>query len=101
MGNHSLLVLDSNCLSYLLDGIYSITGPTGPLAGEQLALVRVMFYDEWGLYVTPTVVTECGRIRDNVRAAIHASWLSTLITETQPIDPAAISARATMLQQAQ
>lgn len=99
MGNNSLVVLDSNCLSYLLDGIYSTTGPTGPLADEQLALVRIMFYDEWGLYVTPTVVTECGRIRDNVRAEIHSSWLSTLIAETQPINPTAISARTTMLQQ--
>src|SRR5690606_8581465 len=99
MGNRSLVVLDSNCLSYLLDGIYTITGPNGHLAAQQLALVRTMFYDEWGFYVTSTVVQECGRIRDNVRAALHSSWLSTLITETQPINPARTTARAIQLQQ--
>lgn len=99
MGTSSLVVLDSNCLSYLLDGLYTVAGPTGSLADQQLALVRIMLYDEWGFYVTPKVVKECGRIRDNVRAALHESWLSTLISETQPIEPSTILARATHLQQ--
>ena len=97
MGSSSLVVLDSNCLSYLLDGVHSLARSTGKLADQQLALVRIMLYDEWGLYVTPTVVMECERIRDDVRSALHESWLSTLITETQPIDPSKILARATEL----
>lgn len=99
MGRTSLVVLDSNCLSYLLDGIYTITGPTGPVADQQIALVRIMLYDEWGLFVTPTVVDECERIRNNARAAVHDSWLSTLITEMQPINSLIVSSRGTQLLQ--
>lgn len=99
MGKSSLVALDSNCLSYLLDAVNASEAPMqdDPLREQKLALVRVMLYDEWGLYVAPRVTEECVRIRNTSRAALHASWLNSIFSEVQPIKPASIAARANEL----
>lgn len=99
MGKSSLVALDSNCLSYLLDALNAgeAPKPDDPLREQKLALVRVMLYDEWGLYVAPRVTEECARIRNTSRAALHASWLGSIFSEVQPIDAVCIAARANEL----
>jgi hypothetical protein len=95
MGNDARVALDSNCLSYLIDALSQGHEPTqdDPLREQRLALVRIMLYDEWGLYVTPMTVIECERIRSLARAQLHDSWLSSIFSELQPLDRPAIEAR--------
>jgi len=99
MGKSSLAALDSNSLSYLLDAVHAGEEPAAhdPLREEKLALVRIMLYDEWGLYVTPQVGKECARIRNVSRAELHASWLNSIFTEVQPVNATRIEARASEL----
>jgi len=99
MGNRSRVVLDSNCLSYLVDALNAGSPPdTADLLGVQkLALARIMFYDEWGLYVTPGVTDECARIRNVGRAELHTSWLDSIFTEVQPRNSSAILSRTAQL----
>lgn len=99
MGRSSLVALDSNCLSYLIDALHAGDAPTqdDSLAPQKLALVRIMLYDEWGPYVTPQVTKECARIRNITRAELHASWLSSIFMEAQPINLTHIEARTAEL----
>jgi hypothetical protein len=89
----SRVALDSNCLSYLLDGIYAVTGPIGDLAEEQLALVRTMFYDEWPFYVTAVFASSAAGYGTRgapicTRAGLIAWWMS-LSRSTRSASPRA------------
>jgi hypothetical protein len=99
LGRTSRVALDSNCLSYLVDALNAGAAPpdSDNLKAEKVALVRIMLYDEWGLYVTPEVTKECSRIRNISRAQLHASWLNSIFTEVRPTNPARIDARAAEL----
>lgn len=84
--------------SYLHDAVHAGEEPAAhdALTGE-LALVRIMLYDEWGLYVTPQVAGECARIPNVSRAELHASWLNSIFTEVQPVNATRIEATASEL----
>lgn len=66
--------LDSQCLSYLIDAANSVSEPTGPLADERKALLRVWFYGPGRFYVSETVLSECVRIRGIERRQLHESF---------------------------
>ena len=63
--------LDSQCLSFLIDAMAGVSEPIGPLGDEKKALLRVYFHLPGTLYVTPTVASECVRIRDATRRDLH------------------------------
>ncbi len=65
--------LDSQCLSFLIDAFIGVSAPSDALAEEKLALARISLYTPGTLWVTPTVVSECTRIRHEDRKSLHES----------------------------
>ena len=85
--------LDSQSLSYLLDGIAGISEPTDPLAGEKTALLRTWFYKPKTFILTETVISEVSRIRNVDRREFHESFIRTLFLDYPVRDLAAVQAR--------
>ena len=88
------VALDSQCLSYLLDGIAGISEPTDSLAEEKKALLRSWFYKPGTFILTETVISEVGRIRNLDRREFHESFVRTLFLDYPVRDLAAVQARA-------
>jgi hypothetical protein len=90
--------LDSQCLSFLIDAFMGVSAPSGALAAEKTALARIYLYTSGTLWVTPTVVSECARIRHQDRKSLHESWTSVLFGERSTRDPDAVHTRALQFQ---
>lgn len=63
--------LDSQCLSYLLDGIAGITEPLDALAKEKKAILRIWFYQPGSFILGETVISEVAKIRNLDRREFH------------------------------
>jgi predicted nucleic-acid-binding protein len=85
--------LDSNCLSYLLDGIGGVSEPTDDLAGEKIALLRSWFYKTGTFILTETVISEVSRIRNIDRREFHESFINTLFLDYPVRDLASVKTR--------
>lgn len=94
---HSLVGLDSQCLSYLLDAISSVTEPTDALASEKKALIRIWFYTPITYYTSETVVSEATAIQEPVRRELHTSSLRVLFLDPPVQDREKVEARTTQL----
>lgn len=90
--------IDAQCASYLIDAMTGITAPSGNLAYEKMALLRSYLYIDTTLWVTPTVRSECQRIRDQQRRELHDSFISVLFGEWPITDAAAVQSRAQALE---
>lgn len=86
--------LDSNCLSYLLDGIAGISEPIDLLASEKKALLRSWFYLPKTYILTETVVSEVSRIRNLERREFHEGFVRTLFCDYPVRNPYIVQARA-------
>jgi predicted nucleic acid-binding protein len=86
--------LDSQCLSYLLDGIEGVSEPTDALVEEKKALLRSWFYKPGTFVLTETVISEVGRIRSINRREFHQSFIRTLFLDYPVRDLTAVQARA-------
>jgi hypothetical protein len=73
MSRGATVGVDSQCLSYLIDALQGIENPRGPLAAEQIVLVRIFLYTRCGPAVTPMVVNETAQIRSVERSKLHLS----------------------------
>jgi hypothetical protein len=87
------LGLDTQCYSYLIDGISGVSRPTGSLGAQRIALLRLYIYLPGTLWITKTVAEECARIRNTTRAQLHQSFSQTLFGELPLRNPAAIRGR--------
>lgn len=96
--NGSHVGLDSQCLSYLLDGIAGISEPSDSLAGEKKALLRSWFYKPGTFVLTETVISEVNRIRNIDRREFHESFVRTLFNKYPVRDRAAVQGRATQFE---
>lgn len=88
--------LDSQCLSFLLDGIDGISEPTD-LVEEKKALLRVWFYRPaaYSTYIlTQTVMTEVSEIRGRERRELYEGYVRTLFLDYPVHDLAAVQSRA-------
>lgn len=90
--------LDSQCLSYLLDGIAGVSEPTDPLAEEKKALLRSWFYKPGTFILTETVISEVGRIRNIERRKFHETFIQTLFLDYPVRDLPTVQARAAQLE---
>jgi len=86
--------LDSQCLSYLLDGIAGIGEPTDSLDEEKKALLRTWFYQPGTFILTETVISEVAKIRNLERRKFHESFIQTLFLDYPICDLTAVQARA-------
>lgn len=90
--------LDSQCLSYLLDGISGVSEPTDSLAAEKVALLRSWFYLAGTFTLTETVLTEVRKIRNSERRDLHESAVRTLFLDYPVRDDDATTSRAKLFQ---
>ncbi|BAO28821.1 type II toxin-antitoxin system VapC family toxin [Sulfuritalea hydrogenivorans] len=90
--------LDSQCLSYLLDGIAGISEPTDPLAPEKIALLRSWFYRSGTFTLTQTVAAEVADIPNPERRELHQSFMRTLFLDYPVQDAQAVQNRAELFQ---
>ena len=67
--------LDSQCLSYLLDGIAGVSKPTDSLAPERISLLRLWFYTPGTFILTETVITEVSQIKNVTRRKFHDGFI--------------------------
>jgi hypothetical protein len=86
--------LDSQCLSYLLDGIAGISEPIDSLAEEKKALLRSWFYKPGTFILTETVISEVSKIRNIDRREFHESFIRTLFLDYPVRNLTAVQARA-------
>lgn len=85
--------MDSQCLSYLIDVMFGTNEPTDALASERIALIRLYFYTPDTLYITPTVATECAKIRNADRRELHHSFCSVLFSDASIADKVLVENR--------
>jgi hypothetical protein len=78
----------------------SISRPQETVAQQQLALIRLFFYQPETFFVTPTVTLECSRIRNIELAELHQSFINVLFGELKPSNPNAVQSRANALRAA-
>ena len=86
--------LDSQCLSYLLDGIEGIEEPKDPLADEKKALLRSWFYMPGTFILTETVISEVSNIRNSDRREFHEGFIRTLFLDYTARDKNKVEVRA-------
>jgi hypothetical protein len=86
--------LDSQCVSYLLDGIAGISEPRDSLAEEKKALLRIWFYQPGTFILSETVISEVAKIRNLDRRRFHESFIQTLFLDYPVRDLAAVQARS-------
>lgn len=83
-----MLALDSNAFTYWIDAMNAAPNPpSGLLADEKLALVRIFFWmpNNACFRLVPTVETECGKSRDEAKRNNHVSWAITHVSEVRPL----------------
>jgi len=90
---HPQLGLDTQCYSYLIDGMSGVSKPNDNLAPQRIALLRLYLYLPGTLWITKTVAEECARIRSTTRAQLHQSFSQTIFGELPLRNPAAIRER--------
>lgn len=98
-----MVALDSNAMTYLIDGLNSVRGPPlNPEAESKKALVHSFFYlpDCSCFRLTPTVEAEYKRIKDQLKRENHRSWEMVHFSSVRPLpNPNQLRGRAQQLQQ--
>ena len=85
---HSLVAIDSNALTYLVEAIEPAYDPAHDapgLAAERIAMIRTYLYGGVQFWVMPTVEAEYNRIQDPSRHLRHqrAAWI---LLHDAPVD---------------
>jgi len=93
MATSGPVCIDSNALTYLAEAMTNGGCPTGDVAAEKLALLRIYFYRSDVLYLSQTVDLEYQRIKDETRKLYHKQIVDILLREIQPVDCNAIEAK--------
>jgi hypothetical protein len=102
MGKAEILIaLDSNCYTYVLDAMSSVTAaPIGGDADEKIALLHIYFYHPTvGAYwLSDRVVAEYERMPESPKRDFHSSTKKVLFCSfPRDLDVTAINRRATDL----
>ena len=91
---NSLVCIDSNCLTYLVDAMALGGRPTGNEAEEKIALLRIYFYRNDTLYVSPTVKAEYEKMTNKVKRQNHRGIADILLGDIQSLDPHVLESQA-------
>ena len=93
-----MLALDANALTYWTEAMTAAPAyPSGPLAEEKIALVRIFFWmpPEASFNVVPTVKAEYEAIPDRTKREAHIGWALSHVSEVRPPpDQALVAKRA-------
>ena len=92
-----MIVLDSNCVTYLLDamatGYHPGTDDDANLRPERVAMLKTYLYSD-APYITPTAKAEVKQISDVSSLRMHEMITNALLRETGAVDAAVTSGRA-------
>jgi hypothetical protein len=98
-----MVALDSNAMTYLIEGLNCVSGPPlGREAESKIALVRSFFYlpNSSCFHLTPTVEAEYKRIKDQPKLENHRSWGMVHFSPVRPLPNAnQLCVRTQQLQQ--
>lgn len=97
----TLVAVDSNALTYLIEATepgYDPARDDPTLARERVSMLRIFFYADCDMWVSPTVKHEIRMIADWYRNARHDRFVGFLLLD-QPVhaDPERIDARVQLL----
>lgn len=89
----SLICIDSNAMSYLVDAMTQGCKPTGNVADEKIALLRTYLYRNDILYISPTVKEEYEKIKSDVNRRNHQGIADILLGDIPASVPTIIESR--------
>lgn len=95
MATCCLVCADSNAMTYLVEAMTNVSRPTGDVAAEKMALLRIYLYRSDVLYLSQSVEWEYQQIKDGKRKQDHKQIADILLGEIRSVDSNAIEARAT------
>jgi len=87
------VAIDSNCLTYLVDAMYSCERPIDDLADQKIALLRIYLYRDEILYISSTVQSEYRKIRDASNKERHEGISNILLGDVPKSNPKTIEDR--------
>jgi hypothetical protein len=90
----TLICIDSNSLSFLIDAMTIGRKPDGEVAAEKIALLRIYLYRDEILCISPTVKAEYEKIKDEKNRRNHQDVADILLGDTQPSDLKAVELRS-------
>lgn len=91
---NSLVCIDSNAMTYLVEAIMNGGKPSGNVADEKIALLRSYLYREDTLYISPTVKEEYDKIKDEIKRQDHQGIADIILGDLSPSDITLIQSRA-------
>jgi predicted nucleic acid-binding protein len=94
MATQSLVCVDSNAMTYLVEAMTNGGCPAGDVAAEKIALLRIYLYRNDILYLSKTVELEYLRIKNETRKLHHKQIADVLLGEIPPVDSSAVETRA-------
>lgn len=89
----SLVCIDSNAMTYLVDAIMNGGRPSGNVSDEKIALLRSYLYREDTLYISPTVKEEYEKIKDGIKRQNHKGIADIILGDVSPPDRTLIDSR--------
>lgn len=93
MPMNAYIAIDSNCLSYLVDAMYSCERPLDNLADQKIALLRTYLYRDEILFISSTVHSEYQKIKDALNKERHEGISDIVLDDVPESNPKAIEDR--------
>ena len=87
MPRNAYVAIDSNCLTYLVDAMYSCEPPTDDLGDQKIALLRTYLYRKEILYISSTVQSEYQKIKDALNKERHEGISTIVLGEVPASNP--------------
>ncbi len=90
----SLVCIDSNAVTYLVDAIMNGGQPIGDVASEKISLLRTYLYRDDTLHISPTVKEEYEKIKNEIKRKNHQGIADILLSDVSPPDSSLVESRA-------
>ena len=93
MKKYVYVAIDSNCLTYLVDSMYSYERPMNDLADQKIALLRTYLYQDEILYISSTVKSEYQKINNVLKRERHEGISNVVLGDVPASNPKSIEDR--------
>ncbi len=90
---NSLVCIDSNAITYLVEAIMKGEKPIGDVADEKISLLRTYLYRNETLYISPTVKEEYEKIKNEIKRQNHQGIADILLSDISPPDITLVESR--------
>jgi hypothetical protein len=82
----SLVAIDSNCMTYLVEAMSEGSKPSGDTSNEKIALLRIFIYHDKYLCISTTVRKEFDKIVDEAKRQSHHGVADILLLDIPTTD---------------